>query len=64
MKPGDLVRIKLPSAKGLYVVIERSQNIESEWLAGDRSWLLYGRWHGKTGVMEMLEKWMEIVNES
>jgi hypothetical protein len=64
MKPGDLVRIKLPSAKGLYVVIERSHNIESESLSGDRAWLLYGDWYGKTRVMEMLEKWMEIVNES
>jgi len=53
MKPGDLVRIKLPSAKGLYVVIERSHNVESESLSGDRSWLLYGKWYGKTRIMEM-----------
>jgi hypothetical protein len=64
MKPGDLVRLKLPAAEGLYVAIERSHNVESESLSGDRSWLLYGNWYGETRIMEMLEKWMEIVNES
>ncbi len=64
MKPGDLVRIKLPSARGLYVIIERSRNIESESLSGDRCWMLYGKWYGELRIMEMLEKWMEIVNEA
>ena len=64
MKAGDLVRIKLPSAKGLYIVVERSSRSESESLSGDRAWLLYGNWYGETRIMEMLEKWMEIVNES
>jgi hypothetical protein len=69
MKAGDLVRIKLPSSKGLYIVVGRSSNIELENLSHDRCWELYGYWYCKTysrwkmTTLDMLEKWVEIVNE-
>ena len=64
MKPGDLVRIKLPSAVGLYIVIERTDSIEAESLSSDRCWTLYGNWYGEMRTLEMFEKWIEVISES
>jgi len=64
MKVGDLVKIKLPSATGLYVIVGRTDNIEAESLSQDPCWKLYGRWYNELGILEMFEKWLEIVSEA
>ena len=64
MKPGDLVKINLPSAKGLYVIIERTDDVEAEALSVDRCWKLYGLWYGELQILEMFEKWLEVISEA
>ena len=64
MKVGDLVKIKLPSAKGLYVIVERTDDVEAEAISLDRCWKLYGLWYGELRILEMFEKWLEIVSET
>jgi len=64
MKAGDLVRIKLPSSKGLYLVLGRTDDIELESLSNDRCWKLYGYWYTDVQIMDMYEKWLEIVSEA
>ena len=63
MKIGDLVKIKLPSSKGLYLVLGRTDNIELETLSSDRCWKLYGYWYSELQVFDMYEKWLEIISE-
>jgi hypothetical protein len=64
MKIGDLVRIKLPSARGLYIVVGRSVDGNLEQFSQDRCWKLYGLFYDELGILEMLEKWLEVVSEA
>ena len=64
MKIGDLVRIKLPSARGLYIVVGRSGDNNLEQFSQDRCWKLYGLFYDELGILEMLEKWLEVVSEA
>ena len=64
MKIGDLVRIKLPSARGLYIVVGRSGDGNLEQFSQDRCWKLYGLFYDELGILEMLEKWLEVVSEA
>jgi hypothetical protein len=64
MKIGDLVRIKLPSARGLYIIVGRGDNKELEEFSQDRCWKLYGFFYEDLGILEMLEKWLEVVSEA
>ena len=64
MKIGDLVRIKLPSARGLYIIVGRGDNKELEQFSQDRCWKLHGFFYDDLGILEMLEKWLEVVSEA
>ena len=64
MKVGDLVRIKLPSARGLYVIVGRGDNKYLEEVSQDRCWKLHGFFYDELGTLEMLEKWLEVVSEA
>ena len=64
MKIGDLVRIKLPSARGLYIIVGRGDNKNLEEVSQDRCWKLYGLFYDDLRILEMHEKWLEVVSEA
>jgi len=64
MKIGDLVKLKLPSARGLYLIIGHGDEAMKQF-AHDKSWLLMGQFYALDyETLEMLEKWLEIVSEA
>ena len=65
MKIGDLVKIKLASATGIYLIVDRGKNKTMQQFAQDRSWLLMGQFYTTDyETLEMLEKWLEVVSEA